>query len=102
MEKLTKEQKVLNIINLCKDMDIDGETTEYILEKIGMTNQMLRQLVMNNPQSDTIDLLNEKCENPALVEKVSYSLFELLCATTNCEAIINMARKITLRVFILK
>jgi hypothetical protein len=27
-----------------------------------MTNQMLRQLVMNNPQSDTIDLLNEKIE----------------------------------------
>lgn len=62
MENLTKEQKVLNIIKLCKDIDIDGETTEYILEKIGMTNQMLRQLVMNNPQSDTIDLLNEKIE----------------------------------------
>lgn len=62
MENLTKEQKVLNIIKLCKDIDIDGETTEYILEKIGMTDQMLRQLVMNNPQSDTIDLLNEKIE----------------------------------------
>lgn len=62
MEDLTKEQKVLNIINLCKDIDIDGETMEYILEKVAMTDQMLRQLVMNNPQSDTIDLLNEKIE----------------------------------------
>mgnify|MGYP003658845563 CR=1 FL=1 len=62
MENLTKEQKVLNIINLCKDIDIDGETMEYILEKVAMTDQMLRQLVMNNPQSDTIDLLNEKIE----------------------------------------
>lgn len=60
MENLTKEQKVLNIINLCKDIDIDGETMEYILEKVAMTDQMLRQLVMNNPQSNTIDLLNEK------------------------------------------
>jgi hypothetical protein len=59
---IKRDEKVLNIIKLCKDMDIDGETTEYILEKIGMTNQMLRQLVMNNPQSDTIDLLNEKIE----------------------------------------
>jgi hypothetical protein len=59
---IKRDEKVLNIINLCKDIDIDGETTEYILEKIGMTNQMLRQLVMNNPQSDTIDLLNEKIE----------------------------------------
>lgn len=62
MENLTKEQKVLNIINLCKDIDIDGETMEYILEKVAMTDQMLRQLVMNNPQSNTIDLLNEKIE----------------------------------------
>jgi hypothetical protein len=46
---IKRDEKVLNIINLCKDIDIDGETTEYILEKIGMTNQMLRQLVMNNP-----------------------------------------------------
>ena len=59
---IKRDEKVLNIIKLCKDMDIDGETTEYILEKIGMTNQMLRQLVMNNPQSDIIDLLNEKIE----------------------------------------
>jgi len=59
---IKRDEKVLNIINLCKDIDIDGETTEYILEKIGMTNQMLCQLVMNNPQSDTIDLLNEKIE----------------------------------------
>ena len=39
-----------------------GEIIEYILERVGMTDQMLRQLVMNNPQSDTIDLLNEKIE----------------------------------------
>ena len=44
-----KNEKVLNIIKLCKDIDIDGETMEYILEKVAMTDQMLRQLVMNNP-----------------------------------------------------
>ena len=45
-----------------KGDSVDGETMEYILERVGMTDQMLRQLVMNNPQSDTIDLLNEKIE----------------------------------------
>ena len=45
-----------------KGDSVDGETMEYILERVGMTDQMLRQLVMNNPQSDTIDLLNEKME----------------------------------------
>ena len=59
---MNRDEKVLNIIKLCKDIDIDGETMEYILEKVAMTDQMLRQLVMNNPQSNIIDLLNEKIE----------------------------------------
>ena len=59
---MNRDEKVLNIIKLCKDIDIDGETMEYILEKVAMTNQMLRQLVMNNPQSDIMDLLLEKVE----------------------------------------
>ena len=59
---MNRDEKVLNIIKLCKDIDIDGETMEYILEKVAMTDQMLRQLVMNNPQSDIMDLLNEKIE----------------------------------------
>jgi hypothetical protein len=33
---------------------------EYILEQVGMTDQMLRQLIMNNPESETKDLLEEK------------------------------------------
>ena len=45
-----------------KGDSVDGETMEYILERVGMTDQMLRQLVMNNPQSDTIDFLQEKIE----------------------------------------
>ena len=58
--------KVKQIINLLKTLDngdcVDGETMEYILEKVGMTDQMLRQLVMNNPYTDTSDLLAEKVE----------------------------------------
>jgi len=36
------------IIQMLKDMDIDGETMEYILIKVGMDDQMANQLV-NNP-----------------------------------------------------
>ena len=42
-----------------KRIDIDGETMQYIIEKLGMNDQMLRQLILSNPQSDTIDLLNK-------------------------------------------
>ena len=62
MENLTKEQKVLDIIKLCKDMDIDGETTEYILTKIGMQEQMLRQLFLNSNWANINNLLCEKKE----------------------------------------
>ena len=71
---MNRDEKILTIIELCKDIDIDGETMEYILEKVAMTDQMLRQLVMNNPQSNIIDLLNEKIELDAELYNESYEL----------------------------
>jgi len=43
-----------------KRVDIDGETIQYIIEKLGMDDQILRQLVMTKPKSQTEELLNEK------------------------------------------
>ena len=53
---------VKDIIAKLKVINVDGETMEYILEQVGMTDQMLRQLIMNNPETDTKDLLQEKME----------------------------------------
>lgn len=56
--------KVKEVIQILKTLDngdcVDGETMQYIIDQVGMTDQMLRQLVMNNPTSETIDLLEEK------------------------------------------
>ena len=57
--------RVESIIGMLKSLTqtgdcVDGETMQYILESVGMDDQMLRQLIMSNPQSDTIDLLQEK------------------------------------------
>jgi len=54
-----KKAKYDKIIAELTDMDVDGEMMQYIIEKTGMSDQMLRQLVLTNPQSDTIDLLEE-------------------------------------------
>ena len=54
--------RVEQVIDILKEIDVDGETMQYIIEKVGMTDQMLRQLVMNNPYTDTSDLLKEKVE----------------------------------------
>jgi hypothetical protein len=52
--------KTEQIINTLREIDVDGETMQYIIESIGMNDQMLRQLVMTNPYTDTLDLLKEK------------------------------------------
>ena len=59
MEGEIKMGVVNKAIEDLKRIDIDGETMQYIIEKLGMNDQMLRQLILSNPQSDTIDLLNE-------------------------------------------
>ena len=55
-----KFEFVKDIIAKLKVIDVDGETMQYIIEQVGMTDQMLRQLIMNNPTSESIDLLEEK------------------------------------------
>lgn len=44
MSNPTVKQKVEMIIATLKDIDIDGETMEYILKEVGMEEQMLHQL----------------------------------------------------------
>ena len=44
MENL-KIQRVHEIITMLRDIDVDGETMQYILQKVGMEDQMLKQLI---------------------------------------------------------
>ena len=34
------------VINILKEIDVDGETMQYILQRVGMSNQMMRQLML--------------------------------------------------------
>ena len=60
MESTFKRDVVKEIIKKLQTIEVDGETMQYIIEKVGMSDQMLRQLVMSNPYTDTSDLLEEK------------------------------------------
>lgn len=51
---------VEEIISMLKHINVDGETMQFILQQVGMEEQMLRQLVMSSPYTDTSDLLEEK------------------------------------------
>jgi hypothetical protein len=55
-----KTEQLEAVIQLLNSMNIDGEGMEYIINGVGMTDQMLRQLIMSNPTSETIDFLEEK------------------------------------------
>ena len=58
--------KVKEVIQILKTLDngngVDGETMEYILTQVGMSEQMHRQLVMGSDINKTLELVSEKFE----------------------------------------
>jgi hypothetical protein len=62
METVLGMTKVDAVIQYLNAIDVDGETTEYILGKINMREQMLRQLIMSSPNEEILELLKEKLE----------------------------------------
>jgi hypothetical protein len=67
-EKFTTAQDIIGQLKL---MDVDGETMQYILERVGMDNQMHRQLIMSKPILNTIDLVEEAIVNDLKKDKKS-------------------------------
>ena len=59
MEGEIKTITVDNAIQNLKRIEIDGETMQYIIEKLGMDDQMLRQLVLTKPRIQTLNMLDE-------------------------------------------
>ena len=58
--------KVKEVIQILQTLDngncVDGETMEYILTQVGMSEQMYRQLVMGSDINKTLELVSEKFE----------------------------------------
>ncbi len=55
-------EAVIEIIHKLKEIDVDGETLQYIITRVGMEDQMLRQLVMTLPLQQTLQLIQERVE----------------------------------------
>ena len=51
------QQTIDQVVSLLQD--VDGETMQYILEKVGMEDQMLRQLMLSAPIDQVRDLWTE-------------------------------------------
>ena len=59
MEKIVDRKVILNVIQQLKDIEVDGETMQYIIEKVGMKEQMFRQLVLSSKGGPLEELLSE-------------------------------------------
>ena len=51
---------VEEVISMLRHMEIDGETMQYIIESVGLEDQMTRQLVMISDINYLNDLIEEK------------------------------------------
>jgi hypothetical protein len=61
------EERINQVIGILKNLtwsgdSVDGETMEYILEQVGMHDQMLRQLVMSQPIEEVRYMIEEREE----------------------------------------
>jgi hypothetical protein len=60
-EKMKEYPNVVETItDLLIDIDIDGETMQHILQKVGMEWQMLRQLMLTMPIEQVEYLIEER------------------------------------------
>lgn len=57
-----EENKTNQVISILKEMEVDGETTQYILERIGMGEQMAIQLATKYPDVVSEHLAEIKSE----------------------------------------
>ena len=55
---LDHSDKVQLVIDTLRDIDVDGETMQFILQKVGMEDQMLKQLVGTANKEDLNYYLN--------------------------------------------
>ena len=60
MQDLRVRDKVERIISDLSHIEVDGETMQYILERVGMEDQMLRQLMMSQPIEEVDYMFKER------------------------------------------
>jgi hypothetical protein len=52
------ELMIKDIINKLRTIEVDGETMQYIIEKVGMEDQMLKQLMFSADKGEVESLYN--------------------------------------------
>ena len=67
---ITNEQVVERVINMLNNIEVDGNTMQYILKKVNMEDQMLRQLIMTTGSDYDIECyMSERDELSHLIKQ---------------------------------
>jgi hypothetical protein len=69
-----KTNKLDDLVVELQSMDIDGESTEYLIRKIGMEDQLLRQLVLKADAQVISDLLKERKDLSTTTHPTKYGI----------------------------
>ena len=56
-----RNPKVDTIMSLLSEIEVDGETMQHIIEKVGMEDQMLKQLILTYP-ANAIQVISHEVE----------------------------------------
>ena len=62
-----KNEKIKEIINLMKEVDIDGETMEDILEEVGLRERVLHQILDSEKYISAEKTWNDIFNNESLI-----------------------------------
>lgn len=74
-----KKKNFDEIVEMIQDDEFDGETTEYLLDKVGMSEQMLRQLVLRFGREQVESILDEVDNHSNVTTKISKDDVQFVC-----------------------
>jgi hypothetical protein len=66
---MKNKKEIIEIINLLKEIDIDGETMEDILDQVGLREQVVHQIIESEKYIATKKLWDDIQNNETLLSK---------------------------------
>ena len=64
---MKNQEKIKQIVNLLNEIDIDGETMEYILEQVGLREQVVHQILESEKYITARKVWDDFCNNETLI-----------------------------------
>jgi hypothetical protein len=54
--------EIYDVIGKLQQLGVDGEMMQFVIDQVGMTDQMLKQLIMTQPINDVSQYYDERLD----------------------------------------